>query len=44
MKNVQKIITWINFIAGALGVITKVIQEIVDILPEKEEKNETESK
>ena len=39
MKNVKKVINWINFITGALGIIVKVIQEIVDILPKKEEPN-----
>uniref|UniRef100_A0AAU8B0C2 Uncharacterized protein n=1 Tax=Dulem virus 160 TaxID=3145637 RepID=A0AAU8B0C2_9VIRU len=36
-ENKNKIINWINFAGALLGLLAKVVREIVEILPSKDE-------
>lgn len=36
-EKLKKAINWINFAGAVLSIVVKVIQEIVEILPEKDE-------
>lgn len=33
----NKIINWLNFAITTLGIIAKVVREIIEVIPEKEE-------
>lgn len=37
-KKKEKILNWINFATALVGILAKIVKEIIDIIPTKEAK------